>query len=40
MKKCEKLKVYKDSKIINCDLEKAVMNAIKITFRDDIQIQA
>jgi len=39
MEKCEELEMYPDPNTINFDFEKAVINAIKITFGDDIQIQ-
>lgn len=32
MEKCEELEMYPDPNTINCDFEKAVINAIKITF--------
>jgi len=38
IEKCEKLKMYPDPKTINFDFEKTVINAIKMTFEDDIQI--
>jgi len=39
MEKCEELEMYPVPNIINCDFEKAVINAIKIIFGDDIKIQ-
>jgi hypothetical protein len=37
--KFKDLEMYPNPNTINCDFEKAVINVIKLTFGDDIQIQ-